>query len=199
MTRRDTAKALITRERAAEDAWIVYQSRVNRLSSARIAELALLAAIRLADGTFDPGGGLGKRIAERTVAWRLSERREDVVHDMIQRPLMDMIAEEVEALDEEIAWWATMSRTVVMEADEETGQIVGRPNPLKARHNARTNLLRVMESKRKLLGLDQPARVDVRAEVVHTDPATTQLAAALDEAAKRREQAYTDIATEEEL
>jgi hypothetical protein len=182
-------KALITRERAFEDSWITYQATVNKLSPYRIAQLAVVAAVRLADGSFDLNAGLGKHIAERTVRWRLSERREQVVEDMINRPLVDMIAEEMQALDEEQAWWARASMstsTWVIDPEAEGGDLVEVSIPFKDRMTARAQLLRVMESKRKLLGIDRPQQVEVTHELVeHDDPATTKLKAAM-EAAKAK-------------
>jgi hypothetical protein len=177
VARGDERRAILTRERAFEDAWITYQNVVNKLSPNRIAQLAVIAAVRLADGSFSHDAGLGKHIAERTIRWRLAERREQLVEDLIARPITDMIAEELQALEEEQAWWATMSRPIIQQYVG--GQMEITPNFLAVRVKARENLLRVMESRRKLLGIDRPQQVEITHTVEHDDPATTKLRAAM--------------------
>lgn len=172
--------ALQTREAALISAWIVWQRNVARLSIAAIVALATTDAIRKDDGTYGYAGGLGRPIARSTVYRYLSEWRESFREEYLKRPVLDMVQEEDERLEHLAAELAHVMRT-------------SEPGGAKWL-NASDRYLRVLESRRKLLGIDQPTRVEVVTGTgEHDDPASAQLAEAMREAAARRDALLADI------
>lgn len=183
----DARQALQTRERAAMTAWAVYQRNVGRLSLAAICALAELEPMRSnTDGSFSVQGGLGRPLAKTTLHGWLTEAREQFRDEYIKRPILDMVMEEDDRLEHLAA---------------ETAQVIRTSEPGSSRWQAAFDRhLRTLESRRKLLGLDRPQRIELTdGGAVHTDPATVALKAALEAAQRRRDEAYADIATEEEL
>ena len=149
MARGDAKTSLLTRERAFEDAWIFQMRDVRLYSTADIARLTVVAAIRLADGSFSLDGGLGKALSERTVLWRLSELRDAVTEEFVKQPLERILYER----------HLELQRVMSMFAEE------ARISTGKARLDALAGYVRTQESERKLLGIDRPQQVEVK----HTD------------------------------
>jgi hypothetical protein len=160
-------------------AWVVFQRNVARLSIAAICALAAQEPIRRDDGSYAPTGGLGRPLAQST-----------------DLPLAGRGARVV-------------PRGVPQAARHRHGPGGGRPpraprrrvgargSPLPEgsppRHNALDRYLRVLESRRKLLGLDQPVRVELTADITsHDDPASTKLAEAMADAKQRRDELMAD-------
>lgn len=175
----DARQALQSRERAAMTAWAVYQRNVARLSLAAICALAAMEPIRSDDGSYGFGGGLGKPLAKSTLHHWLTEARDQFRDEYIKRPIIDMIQEEDERLEHLAAEWANEARML--------------PAGSARRFDALDRYLRVLESRRKLLGLDQPTRVEVIDPGVHGDPASTKLTEAMREAAARRDALLASI------
>lgn len=177
----DARQALQTRERAAMTAWAVYQRNVARLSLAAICALAELEPMRSnVDGSYNPAGGLGKPLAKSTLHGWLADARDQFRDDYIRRPVLDMVMEEDDRLEHLAA---------------ETAQVIRFSEPGSPRWQAAFDRhLRTLESRRKLLGLDQPVRVEVTADVTtHDDPASTKLAEAMTEAKQRRDALMAEV------
>jgi hypothetical protein len=173
-------QALQTREAALASAWVVFQRNVARLSIAAICALAAQEPKRREDGSYDPAGGLGRPLAQSTTYRYLAEARAQFRKEYLERPVLDMIQEEDERLEHLAAEWAHEARRL--------------PEGSAGRHNALDRYLRVLESRRKLLGLDQPVRVEVTADITtHDDPASAKLAEAMNDAKRRRDELMAEV------
>jgi hypothetical protein len=176
----DARQALQSREAAAMSAWVVFQRNVARLSIAAICALAAMEPIRREDGSFDPRGGLGRPLAQSTTYRWLAQAREQFRDEYLRRPVLDMVMEEDDRLEHLAAEWANEARML--------------PLGSARRFDALDRYLRVLESRRKLLGLDQPTRLEVVAEVTnHDDPASTRLAEAMADAKARRDAILAEL------
>jgi hypothetical protein len=173
-------QALQTREAALVSAWVVFQRNVARLSIAAICALAAQEPKRRDDGAYDPSGGLGRPLAKSTTYRYLAEARESFREEYLKRPVLDMVMEEDERLEHLAA---------------ETAQVIRMSEPGSPRWQAAYDRhLRTLESRRKLLGLDQPVRVEVTAEVTtHDDPASAKLAEAMADAKARRDELMAEV------
>lgn len=160
-----TKQALQTRERAFEDAWIVYQRNVIGLSVAAICVLAAAEPIKLGDGSLSPQGGIGRPLAQSTVYGRLADARDQFRDEYMRRPILDAIMEEDDRLEHLAAMHMQDARAA------KVGTVT--------RGNALDRYLRTLESRRKLLGIDRPQQVEITHTVEHDDPATTKLRAAM--------------------
>lgn len=169
----DARQALQTREAAAATAWVVYQRNVVGLSIAAICVLAASEPIRREDSGYSIEGGLGRPLAQSTVYRWLAEAREQFREEYIKRPILDMVQEEDERLEHLAAMWMTEARSLDVGTD--------------GRARALDKYLRVLESRRKLLGLDQPTKVQVEGDRA-ADPAATEVAAMEARAAELRAQ-----------
>lgn len=175
----DRRQSLQTVERAAATAWAVYQRNVRQLSLAAICALAAAEAIRSDDGSYSVDGGLGRPLATSTLHGWLAEAREQFRDEYIKRPIIDMIQEEDERLEHLAAQWAAEAQQYAARIAERVAQQAALGLPvdipagwITARHNALDRHLRVLESRRKLLGIDRPVKVEVedkRTEVVPDD------------------------------
>lgn len=178
----DARQALQTREAAAATAWVVYQRNVRNLSLMALCALAAAAPIRREDGSYDPEGGLGRPLAKSTAHRWLMDARDQFRDEYVKRPILDMLMEEDDRLENLAA-----KHAVTMDSFE--------PGT-KGWFEASDRYLRTLESRRKLLGIDRPQQVEVRVEQTdHDDPASTKLKAAMAEAKARRD-ALLDAARE---
>jgi hypothetical protein len=161
-------------------AWVVFQRNVARLSIAAICALAAQEPIRREDGSYAPTGGLGRPLAQSTTYRWLAEARESFREEYLKRPVIDMIQEEDDRLEHLAAEWAHEARQL--------------PAGSARRFDALDRYLRVLESRRKLLGLDQPVRVELTADITsHDDPASTKLAEAMADAKRRRDELMAEV------
>lgn len=179
MSEYDTKKSIQTRERAAEDAWLVFQRNVMMLSVAAIMELAKLDAIRLEDGSLAHHGGIGRSISHQTVYTRLNDARKQYADEFIKRPILDVVMEEDDRLEHLAMIHMNDARTADIGTDK-------RAKSLDA-------YLKVLESRRKLLGIDRPMKLEVVDSTTdHDDPASVKLKAAMQAAVERRDQMLAD-------
>lgn len=174
-------QALQSREAALASAWVVFQRNVARLSIAAICSMAAWEPKRREDGSFDPAGGLGRPLAQSTAYRWLAEARESFRDEYLRRPVLDMVMEEDERLEQLAA---------------EAAQVMRMSEPGSPRWQAAFDRhLRTLESRRKLLGIDQPTRIEVVGEVtVHDDPASAKLAEAMTDAKERRDRLMAELA-----
>jgi hypothetical protein len=136
--------------------------------------------IRRDDGSYAPQAASGGPVAQSTVYRWLAEARESVPDEYLRRPVIDMVMEEDDRLEHLAAEWAHEARRL--------------PEGSPRRHNALDRYLRVLESRRKLLGLDQPVRVELTADITsHDDPASTKLAEAMADAKRRRDELMAEV------
>jgi hypothetical protein len=173
-------QALQTAEIANASAWAVYQRNVARLSLAAICALAAMEPMRREDGSYDINGGLGRPLAKSTLHRWLTEARESFRDEYLRRPLIDMVQEEDDRLEHLAA---------------ESAQVIRMSEPGSPKWQAAFDRhLRTLESRRKLLGLDQPTRIEVTAEVTtHDDPASAKLAEAMADAKRRRDELMAEV------
>lgn len=161
----DARQALQTRERAAATAWAVYQRNIRKLSLAAICALAAAEPIRGNDGSYSFDAGLGRGLAKTTLHTWLTEARDQFRDEYIKRPILDMIMEEDDRLEQLAA---------------EVAVVMGAATPgSKGWFEAYDRHLRTLESRRKLLGIDRPQQVEITHTVEHDDPATMKLKAAM--------------------
>jgi hypothetical protein len=179
----NATQALQTREAAAMTAWVVYQRNIVGLSILAICTLAAEDPIRRDDGAYEYHGGLGRPLAKSTVYRWLAEAREQFRDEYIKRPILDMIMEEDERLEHLAAMHMTDARNAEVGTDK--------------RGKSLDSYLRVLESRRKLLGIDRPQQIEVQhTDAGPADAATSKLNAAMAAAKAKRDEMLASASRE---
>jgi hypothetical protein len=160
-------------------AWVVFQRNVARLSIAAICALAAQEPKRRDDGGYDPAGGLGRPLAKSTTYRYLAEARESFREEYLKRP---------------VSTWSWRRTTGSSTSPPRWAQVIRSARGAPRWQAAFDRHLRTLESRRKLLGLDQPVRVELTADITsHDDPASTKLAEAMADAKQRRDELMAEV------
>lgn len=172
------AGALAEMDDAPINAWL-YGQRIRRANLDEIAAMATRPAIRDDLGRYSLDGGLGRTMNRSTVARRIqgvtAEHVADLGRDIeAQRILeLDSLDRQAARLDDLVQRYALVD-----------GMLTARD--AKGRLDAELALLRISESRRKLLGIDSPVQVVLEATVTHHDGVAIELGKLLDQAEAKR-------------
>lgn len=174
-----TSGALAEMDDVHINQWL-YAQRIRRATIMQIVEMAKAPALRDEHGKFDLGYGLGMQLSRSTVDRRIKLINAEYVAENAQTA-DELRALELNALDAQAARIDDLVQRLQPQLDPLTGEYALRPAAYEKRLTAENTLLRVSESRRKLLGIDAPVQVHVEAHVVHEDAVAIELARMLDE------------------